>query len=304
MKKVLIVYFSQSGQLKTAIDALTAPLLGGAGIRLECHRIEPDLSYPYPWPFYAFFDAFPEAVFMEGCAVQPLALAEEEYDLIILGYTVWFLSPSIPVTGFLKSAQAARLFKGKPVVTLIACRDMWLLAQEKIKKELERLGAQLIDNVVLTDQGRSLYSFVTTPRWLFTGRKDPFWFFPAAGVAREEIAGLERFGSRLCTALENGEELSGRPLLRNLGAVNVNGKLIAAEQIGQRSFRIWGRLIKAAGQPGSLGRKVVITIYAIFLLGLILTVVPLSILIRTLIYPLRKKAIARAVTYYEQPSGR
>ena len=229
---------------------------------------------------------------------------QEEYDLIVLGYTSWFLSPSIPVTGFLKSDQAKRLFKDRPVVTVIACRDMWLMAQEKMKSLLGDLGARLKDNVVLTDQGKSLYTFVTTPRWLFTGRKNAFWFFPKAGIAPEEIDASSRFGERLCDALKQGEETGDAPMLQDMNAVNVNGKLIATERIAHRSFLIWSKLIKKAGAPNSMGRNIVISIYIVFLLTLIVTVVPLNMLIRKLLYPLKKRSIDEAVAYYELPSGR
>ena len=303
MKRVLALYYSQSGQLKNVMENVITPLQQCDEVVCDFREIRPVEPYPYPWPFYTFFNAFPEAVYLDGCPVEPIDAAEE-YDLIILGYTSWFLSPSIPVTGFLKSEQAKRLFEGKPVVTVIACRDMWLMAQEKMKGLLADLGARLKDNVVLTDQGKSVYTFVTTPRWLLTGKKDAFWCFPKAGVAEEEIAGASRFGERLCSALQRDEERSDAPMLQGTGAVNVNGKLIATERIAHRSFLIWSKLIKKAGAPNSRGRNVVITVYAIFLLTLVLTVVPLNMLIRKLIYPLRKKAIDDAVAYYELPSGR
>ncbi len=298
-----MLYYSQSGQLENVMDRIVAPLLKSDDIECDYRQIKPVNPYPYPWPFYRFFNTFPEAVNLNGCEVEPITV-KREYDLIVLGYTVWFLSPSIPVAGFLKSEQAQRLFKDKPVVTVIACRDMWLIAQEKMKALLDDLGARLIDNVVMVDQGKSLYTFVTTPRWLLTGKKDAFWFFPKAGVPEAAIAASLRFGERLAEALRKGEEQCRAPMLRNLGAVNVNGKLIASERIAHRSFLIWSKLIKKAGEPDSKGRNIVITIYAVFLLTLILTVVPLNLLIRKLIYPFRKNTIDKAVTYYEQPSGR
>lgn len=303
MKKVLVLYYSQSGQLKSVMDQIITPLVQCDEVQCDYQKIEPKNPYPYPWPFYTFFNVFPEAVYLDGCPVKPCA-TEEDYDLIILGYTSWFLSPSIPVTGFLQSDQAKRLFKNKPVVTVIACRDMWLIAQEKMKGLLTDLGARLIDNVVLTDQGKSLYTFVTTPRWMLTGKKDSFWFFPPAGVFEKEITAASRFGDRLCKALQNNEERSNIPLLRKMGAVNVNGKLIATEHIAHRSFLIWSKLIKKAGPQNSRGRNIVITIYVIFLLTLILTVVPLNMLIRKLLSPYRKKSLAKAINYYEQPSGK
>ncbi len=303
MKKVLVLYYSQSGQLEKVLKRIVSPLEQDDRVECDYCEIKPLSPYPYPWPFYKFFNTFPEAVYLDGCAVEAFEF-DKEYDLIILGYTVWFLSPSIPVTGFLQSQAARRIFKNKPVVTVIACRDMWLLAQEKMKSLLDDLGARLVDNVVLTDQGRSLYTFVTTPRWLLTGKKDAFWFFPKAGISEAVIVAASRFGERLCKALHKDEEISGASMLCNLGAVDVNGKLIASERIAHRSFLIWSRLIKKAGPPNSRGRNIVITIYAIFLLLLIVTVVPLNLLIRKLIYPFKKNTIDEAVTYYEQPSGK
>ncbi|WP_233267327.1 hypothetical protein [Paraglaciecola sp. L3A3] len=58
--------------------------------------------------------------------------------MIILTYQVWFLSPSIPIASFLQSEPAKKLFKDTPVVTIIGCRGMWLMAQEKVKTLLKK----------------------------------------------------------------------------------------------------------------------------------------------------------------------
>jgi hypothetical protein len=304
MKKVLVVSHSQSGQLAKFVELATAPLRQSDEVKVDYHCVEPVNKYPYPWSFYPFFDAFPEAIYMNGCEVKPAENLEEEYDLVIIGYTVWFLSPSIPMTGFLKTAQAKRLIKDKPVITFIACRDMWVMAQEKIKAVIAELGGTLIDNAVLTDQGGSIYAFITTPRWLLTGKKDPFWIFPAAGASEQDLQESERFGHRLVSALENDLEKKKEPLLKNLNAVTVNGKLIGSEKIATRSFMVWGKLIQKSGKPGSFPRKIVITIYAVFLALMVLTLVPINLLVKKLISPFRKKAVEESITYYEKPSGR
>ena len=301
-KKILILYYSQSGQLTQILNAIRGGLRSEA-IECDCQAITPVTPYPYPWTFYQFFNVFPESVLMDGCPVRPLALAEH-YDLVILGYTVWFLSPSIPVVGFLRSEQARKLLRDTPVITVIGCRDMWLTAQEKMKRLLADLGARLLDNVVLTDQGKSIYTFITTPRWMLTGKKNAFWCFPKAGVAAEEIAAAARFGERLSQALAADAEKGEGPLLSGLGAVNVAGKLIATERIAHRSFLVWSRLMKKIGPPGSLRRHMAITVYAVFLLCLVVTVVPLNMLIRKITAPFYKESIARMVRYYEKPSGR
>lgn len=303
MKKILALYYSQSGQLKNVLDSFISKL-GDDDILVDVKAIEPKVPYPFPWPFYSFFDEFPESVFMDGCEINELHNLRDDYDLIILGYTVWYMAPSIPITAFMHSNQAKKIFKDKPVITLIACRDMWVLAQEKVKTMLVNIDAKLIDNVALTDQGGGVFSLVTLPRFLLTGKKNPFAFFPPAGIKQEDIDGASRFGERLNIALKNSEETSFKPLLKNMGAVSVNGKLIATEKIANRSFQIWSRLIKLSGKKYSFGRKVTISIYVVFLITLLLTVVPLNILARKILNIFQKDRLKKLEEYYELPSGR
>jgi len=303
MKKVLVIYYSQSGQLEKVLKHVISKLQDES-IQIDVKMIEPLVSYPYPWPFYEFADEFPEAVEMDGVAVKKIENIEEKYDLILLGYTIWFLAPSSPIIGFLKSEQAKMLFKDTPVITLIACRDMWVMAQEKMKVLLKGLDAKLIDNIALTDQGKGIYSFVTTPRWLLTGKKDAFGIFPPAGILESDMQDASRFGQRIKEALKQNLETSGEPLLRHLNAVNVNGKLIASEMIATRSSKIWAKIIKRFGKKHSVGRKIGLTFYSVFLVILVFTVVPLNILVRKLLNLFQEEKLKALEVKYEQPSGR
>ena len=303
MKKVLVLYYSQTGQLKNAVDSFISKL-PDEEIQVHVRAIEPVESYPYPWPYYKFTDEFPEAVHMDGCEVKEVEFLDNDYDLIIVGYTIWFLAPSSPIVGFLKSDQAKKIFYNKPVVTLIACRDMWVMAQEKMKSLLINLNANLIDNVALTDQGKGIYSFITTPRWLLTGKKDAFGIFPPAGILQSDIENASRFGKRLNEALKADKHKDGKALLTNLDAVNVNGKLIASEVIATRSSKIWAKLIKLCGNKGSFGRKVAMTFYSAFLVVLVFTIVPLNILVRKIINQFQEEKLRDLEKKYEAPSGR
>jgi len=303
MKKVLVLYYSQTGQLQKVVNQFISKL-GDEEISIDIKKIQPQTPYPFPWPFYHFFDEFPESVLMNGCPIKPLENLQDDYDMIILGYTVWYMAPSIPVTAFLQSTQAKQIFKGKPVVTLVTCRDMWVLAQEKVKKMLTNLDARLMDHVALTDQGGSVLSLVTLPRFLWTGKKDSFIFFPPAGIKKDEIKNCQRFGERLNKALKADLEKGEEAMLRNLGAVNVDGKLIATEKIADRSFQIWSRFIKLGGKKGSLGRKFTISIYVFFLLALILSVIPLNVIFRKIVSLFQEKEIKAMEILYELPSGR
>src|SRR5262249_27453523 len=155
---------------------------------------------------------------------------------------------------FLKSETAKRLFKGKPVITLIGCRNMWLMAQERVKERLTELGARLIDNVVLTDSAHSAFTFVSTPVWMLTGARGPFLggLIPAAGVSEEDIAACTRFGRAMAAQLPGRAADDDSPMFRGLGAVHVRESLIESEKTIKRSFRLWGGLLRAVGKPSSL----------------------------------------------------
>jgi len=304
-KRVLVVHYSQSGQLSTIAHHFAQPLLDHPDIDVTFEQIKPVENFPFPWPILQFFDTFPEAVYLTPPAIQASTLTgEEDFDLIILAYQVWFLSPSLPTTAFLQSPVATKLLQDKPVVTLIACRNMWLMAQESVKSMLNEMGAKLIGNVALVDAAGSVGSFLATPVWVLSGNKGPHLggLIPKAGVAPEAITACNRFGHRIVEKILLAAKLD-ETLLQGLGAVEVNEKLIASEKTAKRGFRIWGKLLRSLGPPGSLLRKPVILIYIVFLISFIILFIPLSVLIKSLLSPLTRRRTAQQKKYFSSPSG-
>jgi hypothetical protein len=304
MREVLIVHFSQTGQLDRLAQSVCAPLQQHADVQLDYLQLQPAQPYPFPWPFLDFFRIFPETVLMRPQPLLPLAVdANKRYDLVILAYQVWFLSPSQPMTAFLASPEAAQLLKGTPVVTLIGCRNMWLMAQEKVKIRLAELGARLVDNIALTDACGTAASFLATPLWLFTGRQKPYSWVPRAGIDEAEIVAASRFGQAIVQRLTANSLPIEQPMLSGLGAVRIDEKLIASEKVGNRSFQLWSRLLAALGPQQSRRRAAGLVVYILFLLCLIVTVVPLSALLKKLLAPLFKERIQREKAYFAGPSG-
>jgi hypothetical protein len=180
---------------------------------------------------------------------------------------------------------------------------MWIMAQEKVKTMLSDLQARLVDNIVLVDQGSSLATFVTTPRWMLTGKKDSLWgIFPPAGVSQAEITNAKRFGEAIKKALKQNDTIT-EPTCKDLGAVDVDEKLINSEKIATKSFMIWGKLIRKLGKPGDRKRKPVVMLYVVFLLLIIVTVVPLNMIIQSIRRKLNKEKVMQEKQYYEKPSG-
>ncbi len=304
MRQVLVVHFSQTGQLNRLVESVCAPLLQREDIHVDFLALQPAQPFPFPWPFLGFFRIFPETVLMRPQPLQPLQVdADKRYDLVILAYQVWFLSPSLPVTGFLTSPEAAKLLQGTPVVTLIGCRNMWLMAQEKVKVRLGQLGARLVDNIALTDACGTAASFLATPLWMFTGRQKPYSWVPRAGIEEAEIVAASRFGAAMAQRLSADQLPIDQPMLKGLGAVRIDEKLIGSEKVGNRSFQLWSRLLSALGPQQSRRRGVGLVVYIVFLLCLIVTVVPLGALLKKLLTPLFRERTMREKAYFAGPSG-
>lgn len=304
MKRILVINYSQTGQLTSIVKSLISPLRENKTIEVVWEELEPIKPYPFPWPFVKFLDVFPESVLMDAPGMKSFSFdPNKKFDLIILSYQVWYLSPSLPVTGFLKSPEA-RVMKETPVITVIGCRDMWLIAQEKVKKCLEQISAKLIDNVVFVDQGKKGATFITTPRWLMTGKKEAFWkIFPAAGVSEKDIMNADRFGNAILKALESEEIDRGNSILKGLGAVKVNPNNIKLEQKAHWHFIVWAKIIQAIGKQGQMRRLPFLILFIVFLSGMILISFPVAIIFNIFINPFRNEEIAKKVEYFEQPSG-
>lgn len=303
-KRILVPIYSQSDQLTRIAEQITAPLQATSGFDVMFLPITPVTPYPFPWPFYRFLDVFPESIYEIAPPIQSLALNDtDEFDLIILPYQVWYLAPSLPIQALLQDSQFQRIAKGKPVVTVIDCRNMWHMAQEKVKASLAAMGARLIDNVVLTDQGGTFATFITVPRWLWTGKRNAFWGFPPAGIHPDAILGSRRFGLALRDALIANQEQGDRPLLWGLHAVVAEPTLLVSERAATRSFMVWGKLVRAMGYPGKTARVPILFFYVVFLITLIITVIPISLFLQRLLRPLLRKKLAAAKHYFELPSG-
>lgn len=303
MKNILVINFSQTGQLADISAQLIAPLRA-AGHQVHLETLVPETPFPWPWPIIDFVDAFPECVQLDPPPLKPLSVpANTNFDLIILTYQVWYLAPAMPMTAFLQSHEGKKLIDGKPVITLVACRNMWLSAQETMKRLIAEAGGKLRDHLAFTDQGHPLATFITTPRWVLTGKKDRFLGLPPAGVSSEVIRHASRFGDALSDALNQDKELLDQPMLDGLQAVTVNPRLAFSERAGQRAFKVWSKLIRAFGKRGQWQRRPMLLLFAIYLITLIVTIVPISLLLQWLLTPLLKARLERTKTELEKPSG-
>lgn len=242
-KKILIIYYTQSGQLEDILNCFTAPLVE-AGNTVEKIRVHVAKDYPFPWTGKSFFAVMPDCVLGVPTGLQNFHLKESRYDLIILGYQAWFLSPSIPSNSILSHPSVKMVLKDTPVITITGARNMWISAMERIKKNLKESGARLVGSIALVDKHHNFISFITIFYWMFKGKKGRWLnLFPKPGVADEDIAGTATYGATIqkYLARENWDGLQDEMLHQK--AVVVKYNLMFIESKAKRIFGIWANLI-------------------------------------------------------------
>ncbi len=298
MKKVLVVYYSQTGQLKEIIDNLTEPILSEEGIEVDFYKIKPLNDYSFPWKSDDFFDTMPECVKKKTIDINLSDFPEKgNYDLVILAYQVWFLSPSIPFTSFIKNEKAKKFLDGKKVITILGIRNMWVVAQDYIKNILDEYNAQPVGNLVFADKVNNIVSVLTIKRWLLNGKKEAGRFLPEAGVSKKDIASASKFSSSIIRALkrDNFENLQNE--FNNEGGVFLKYYLMQMEKNAYRIFKIWAKLISKKGGPGDPKRLFRVRVFKNYLLFMIFVLSPFASLIfqikRFLLFPLANKEIRK-----------
>ena len=280
MKRVLVVYYTQSGQLKEIIDSVLSPL---TEVTIDFLPIDTATPFPFPWTGDTFFDAFPESYLQIPQPLQPFNLSHTDYDLVILGYQVWYLSPSIPFNSFLQHPEAKKLLSGKPVITISGTRNMWVMAHQKVKKLLTDCGAHLVGNIALTDRHHNHISVITIVQWLFSGDKNKRYLgvFPKAGVADKDIQGASVYGTLIAQHLQTGNYNGLQQAIVAHRGVHYKRFLLSAEKKGNRLFGIWAKMIY-----GSKKRKFLLKCFHIYLYIAIWVLMPIVWLLYWLTYPL------------------
>ncbi|HET7000358.1 MAG TPA: hypothetical protein VFI33_03585 [Puia sp.] len=242
-KKVLAVFYSQSGQLEQIIDQFTLPMTE-AGATVEKLRVYPARAYPFPWTGKSFFSVMPDCVNQVPGQLQPFKFQEARYDLIILGYQAWFLSPSIPSNTILFDPGFREIAKNTPVITITGARNMWLSAMEKIKPVLKSMDAQLVGNIALVDRHHNFVSFVTIFHWMFKAKKDRFLnIFPVPGVSEADILNTKNLGTTAIPYLEKSDWQGFQEEMVKQGAVPVKYNLMFIESKARKIFKVWAGII-------------------------------------------------------------
>ncbi|GAB3015224.1 hypothetical protein GCM10027051_18710 [Niabella terrae] len=293
--RILVPYYTQSGQLREILNYFTAPLMD-AGVEVEFLQNRTKKPFPFPWTKPEFFDTVPESVDGVATELEPWQTRHDHYDLIIWGWQPWNLNPSIPSSSLLQDPRFQALIKDTPVITISGCRNMWINAQERNKALLQAAGARLVGNIALVDRHLNHLSYYTIFHWLGTGKKTRKWgIFPLPGVAEADIRGASRYGELLLPYLEKGDYTGLQPALLAAGAVPVKYSLMFIERKAGKIFKKWVQLIRKHPEK----RTQILVLYKHYLAVALLVASPLILLVDALLFrPFSGKKNRRLLAYY------
>lgn len=295
-QNILVIHYSQSGQLTEIVENFCKPFVDST---IEWVKVEPSTAFPFPWTSAAFFDAMPETVLEKPIPIKPLQFQRNQYDLIVFGYQPWFLSPSLPASAILQDETFRKVMKDTNIVSIIGSRNMWINAQEAVKKQIASAGGKLIGNVPLIDKTSNLISVVTILHWMLTGKKTKKWgIFPKPGVSDEDIQNASQSGAILKEKLQNNQVAQFQETLVAKGDVRIPISILFIESRAKMLFMIWANLITKKTTSGG-NRKFWVNFFKYYLIFALFIVSPIVLTIyHIFVRPFTGRHIKRELAYY------
>lgn len=288
-KKIIVFYYSQSGQTKQIAQSLCEPLKEG-GCEIIFKEIVPERPYPYLWSYDNFFEAFAECRAGDPpYGIKEIDLTDaQDADLVIVAGQSWFLSPSLPIQSFFISPQIRQYIKNKNIIFVNGCRNMWLSTIRDIRTYAREIGANLVGHIVLQDRNPNLISVFTIIRWLFYGKKESTKFLPAAGISDADISGASLFGREILEFMNNGNGYADlQEELMKTGAIEYKPGVLFAEKIGHRVFGLWSKFIRRKGGYEDKARHGRIMLFSYYLFFILYIALPIGLTVFYLTYPIR-----------------
>lgn len=272
--KVLIVYYSQTKQSQRIASILKQSFKNEEAELLEIKAKPP---FSFPWKIGNFFAQMPECVEGRGCEIEDInEEAIHAAEAIVLVNPVWFLSPSLPIQAFLKLAFDKRFLESKKVFQVLTCRNMWAVAAKKTKQLLLNGGAHYSGFLAVSDPSPNWASLITTPRWMFWGKKEAFSIFPPAGISEDVFNDFEKKGTGIVA-----NSLRGASEVLRLSSVEQRPEALSfcLERFGHFVlFKPWAKLILSS--PEFLKSLLIFAFRLNLVLFLILIVPPAEVISR------------------------
>ncbi|MDR3350310.1 MAG: flavodoxin-like domain-containing protein [Prevotellaceae bacterium] len=285
MAKIVVFYYTQTGQTLQIAQSVCRPLVE-AGHTVIYKEIIPEQPLPYPCNGKSFFNVFPESREAIPCPVKPVDLNDAAgAGLVIIAYQVWFLSPSTPFHAFFQNPAIQQYLNGKNCITLTGCRNMWVMAHEKICSYLRNAAGKPAGNIVLQDRHPNLISVMTIIRWLFYGKKERTGLLPAAGISAGDLAHAALFGKIIGGALRSGQWSDLQEQLRAAGAARCKPSIVFMEKTGYRIFGLWAKFILRKSKNNAARRNFLLKLFKYYLFVVLYLIAPVGLIFFYLAYP-------------------
>jgi len=287
--KTAVFYYTQSGQALCAAKSICMPLERSGSV-VVYKPIVPLQQYPFPWSRDEFFDTFPETrLGLPPSGIAPIDFTDvADADLVMVVGQSWFLSPSLPLQSFFTDRQVISYLKGRNVVFVNVCRNMWLMTIRKVKDYLHAADAKLVGHIVLQDYTPNLVSALTIVRWLLHGRKQGTRFLPNAGVSDADIETASRFGQIILSSWKNDAFGCMQEQLLSAGAIRYKPSIMFMEKAGHRMFGLWAQFVRRKGGFRDERRRRRVRLFYYYLLFVLFGVSPFGQLFFYLTWPLQQ----------------
>jgi hypothetical protein len=296
MKKILVLSYSQSGQLDRILDNFLRPF---NEFDLDRVKITMKKEFEFPWSSDVFYNTMPETVLEEEREINAFETKYQVYDLIIFAHAPWFLSPSIPCVSMMKNEKIKSLLKDTAIVTIIGSRNMWLNAQESVKGYIIEAGGKLVGNVVLYDKNTNLVSAITILYWMQSGKKDRLYgIFPKPGISDKDIEGTGRFSIPIINALEKDDFSKLQIEIFDLGLIKISTNIMFIELRAKMIFKLWAKKIKSK-EDNSKSRKRWVGFFKYYLMFALFLVSPILLVVYNIfVLPFTYKRVRLKKMYF------
>lgn len=288
--KIAVFYYTQTGQALEAIKSIFASLEDDMQVEIVYKQIVLDYQFPFPWNKYEFFDVFPETRL--GITLFPIRQFDytdiADANLVVVVGQPWFLSPSQAIQSFFTDEAVCQYLRGRDVLFVNVCRNMWLMTYQKVKAYIRQAQARMVGHIVLQDRHANLVSVLTIVRWLLFGKKQASKMLPAAGVSKEDLSSASRFGKIIFKALKNQQLDRLQFELYESGAIKYKSSILFLEKTGHRIFGFWAKFIRKKGCFGDVHRHTRINMFFYYLLFVLFVVSPFAQVFFYLTYPFRR----------------
>lgn len=205
-KRVLIVYYSYSGQTSRLIQAFGAGL-EDSGVKVIRHRLIPLERLSFPLGSYFLTLKMMIVTFFR----RPIAITPEsenisgDWDLIVLAGPTWSYNPSGPVLRFYENNK--ELFDNRQVLPFISCRGYWRVHYWQLRWMLQRCGAVVLSPVIFKHHGSEPWRSIGVFCKIAGGNPESDgWlsrYYKRFGHTKQQVVHAGNLGARIGAGLQD-----------------------------------------------------------------------------------------------------